>query len=112
MLNRHTIVLFFGMACLVLLRAVPPSGLGPLGAAFIVLTVGLLLDPGLPGSRRTTGAHLLQATGAALVLYSALRLLADGSAGLHLALAELGIGCASLGVLAEMRLPLDRKSVV
>ncbi len=86
-----------------LLRAIPPAAFGPLGAAFVCLVIGLLLDAGQPGSPRTSAAHLLQAVGVALLAYDAALLIGAGRAAVHLALAELGIALAVLGVLIEMR---------
>ncbi|MFZ5472075.1 MAG: hypothetical protein ACOZIN_21810 [Myxococcota bacterium] len=105
MLNRHAIVLYLGLAALLLLRAPPGGSLATLGAAFIVLVGGLLLDAGEPGSPRTAAAHLLQATAVVMLLFTAVRhLVIDGTSSLHLVLAEGGIAVASLGVLLEMRL--------
>lgn len=103
LLNRHALVLVLGIAAWVLLRAVPPSAYGLLGAAFLCLAIGLLLDSGIPEGPRTVAAHLLQAVGASLLVVSAALLGALGTAGIHLALVEVGIALVAFGVLAEMR---------
>ena len=104
MLNRHAIVLFLGLACLILLRSAPSSAYGALGTAFLVLVVGLLLDPGQPGARQGA-AHILQGTGVAVLLLDGALRLQGGFGAVHLALAEVGIAVAVAGVVLELRLP-------
>lgn len=99
MLNRHAIVLFLGWVAVSLLCPVPGQSLAPLGAWFLVLLAGLLLDDGHPG-RRADLAHLLQLAG--VLLLSAGLWVSHAPAPL---LAGGGISLGVLGLLAEMRLP-------
>lgn len=97
-LNRHAIVLFLGLAAIVSLVPVPAATYSLAAAGFLLGLLGLLLDPGQPGAR-AKAAHLLQASGIALLTADAI-----GSArwSLPVAIAELGIALAILGVLFEM----------
>lgn len=109
MLNRHAIVLFLGVAGIVLLSssAMTPAAVRPasaLGLAFILLIVGLFLDEGTH-SLRSLGSRLLQASAAACLLVAAAGHL-QGQATVPLGLAELGILLTSVGVLLELMLSL------
>jgi len=97
-LNRHAIVLFLGLAAIVSLVPVPAATYSLAAAGFLLGLLGLLLDLGQPGAR-AKAAHMLQALGIALLTADAI-----GSArwSLPVAIAELGIALAIMGVLFEM----------
>ncbi|MGQ0508508.1 MAG: hypothetical protein ACT4TC_24685 [Myxococcaceae bacterium] len=124
MLNRHAIVLFLGNAALLLVRPLTAAGgvlssvpgvarflplpvYGALATGFLLTLVGLVLDDGKTGPRAQL-AHLLQGAGVAFLILDAALLFPLGEPLLHLALAELGIGLAVLGVLVEMRAGYSR----
>ncbi len=116
MLNRHAIVLFLGIAALLLLRPagelaaglsavqqlLPVPVYGALGTGFVLMLVGLLLDDGR-GSPRARLGQLLQGMGVSFLFADVAILLPIGRPALHLVLAEAGIALAGLGVLMELR---------
>jgi hypothetical protein len=98
-LNRHPIVLFLGTAALLSLAPLPARVYTLTGAAFLLILVGLLLDPGLPGARASIG-HLLQAVG---VVFAWADVASSAAWSLSFALAQAGVALAVMGILFEMR---------
>jgi hypothetical protein len=103
-LNRHAIVLFLGNAAMLLVHPPPTRAIVPLGGWFLLLLVGLLLDNGEPRPRTSLG-HLLQLGGVLALAVDVALLLPEGQQVLPLALGEIGISLAAVGVLVEMRAP-------
>jgi hypothetical protein len=103
-LNRHAIVLFLGNAAMLLVHPPPMRAIAPLGGWFVLLLVGLLLDSGEPGTRTSLG-HLLQLGGVLALAVDVALLLPEGRTVFPIALGEVGISLAAVGVLVEMRAP-------
>jgi hypothetical protein len=102
LLNRHAIVLLFGMTALFLLRGFPPS-FTVWGAAFAAAVAGLFLDSGRQEDFRSQLGQLLQALAMVALAVEGILWSQLGWGSAHLWLSSFGVSLCLLGLLLEMR---------